>query len=77
MPQSSAAWVGRCFNRWFNRWFNRSFNVRAFLVHWRRGLGMIQSQLAHLFPGFSSHRLKHGGADLFWLSAGRGPALML
>ncbi|MBU6382153.1 MAG: alpha/beta hydrolase [Betaproteobacteria bacterium] len=38
---------------------------------------MIQSQLAHLFPGFSSHRLKHGGADLFWLSAGRGPALML
>ncbi|MEY3184690.1 MAG: hypothetical protein RLZZ613_1378, partial [Pseudomonadota bacterium] len=33
--------------------------------------------LVSLFPGFSSHRLKHQGADLFWLSAGRGPPLLL
>ena len=33
--------------------------------------------LASLFPGFSSHRLSHDGADLFWLSAGSGPPLVL
>jgi len=40
-------------------------------------LGSEADPLASLFPGFSSHRLKHQGADLFWLSAGRGPPLLL
>ena len=39
--------------------------------------GLVNDPLASLFPGFSSHRLRHAGADLFWLSAGSGPALVL
>ena len=33
--------------------------------------------LVSLYPGFSSHRLQREGADLFWLSAGSGPPLLL
>jgi len=38
---------------------------------------VLENPLPDLFPGFTAHTLSRGGSELFWLSAGTGPALLL